>query len=86
MTSEFTKGDPTAKGRAAGAKARTARANGRAADLAPIIADLQAAGTTSLRAIAAALNERGIHMARGRGLWTASQVRRVVERLRGTVG
>jgi hypothetical protein len=86
MTSECIKGDVTAKARAAGAQARTARANGRAADLAPIIADLQASGTTSLHAIATALNERGIRTAWGRGLWTASQVRRVVGRLRGTVG
>jgi hypothetical protein len=86
MTSEFIKGDLTAKARAAGAKARTARANGRAADLAPIIANLLAGGTTSLHAIATALNERGIRTAWGRGLWTASQVRRVLGRLRGTVG
>jgi hypothetical protein len=42
--------------------------------------------STSLHAIATALNERGIRTAWGRGLWTASQVRRVVGRLRGTVG
>jgi hypothetical protein len=47
---------PTARRRAA--EARTARANKRAADLAPTIAELQAAGITTLRAIAAALNER----------------------------
>jgi hypothetical protein len=41
-------------------KARTARANQNAADLAPIIAELQASGITSLNDIAAALNERGV--------------------------
>jgi hypothetical protein len=76
----------TAKARDAGARARTARANGRAADLAPLVAELRAAGVTSLRAIAAALNERGIATARGHALWTASQVRRVLMRLNSTVG
>ena len=36
-----------------------ARADTKAADLAPIIKELQAAGKTSLRAIAAGLNEAG---------------------------
>jgi Recombinase len=60
---------------------RTARADARAVDLAPIIAELQAAGARSLRAIAAALNERGIPTATGRGEWSGKQVRRVLERL-----
>jgi hypothetical protein len=38
---------------------RQARADARAADLAPLIAALQAAGVTKLQGIAAALNERG---------------------------
>jgi hypothetical protein len=37
---------------------RAARANSRAADLAPVVKALQAAGITSLNGIAAALNER----------------------------
>jgi hypothetical protein len=37
-----------------------ARADAKAADLAPIIKELQAAGRTSLRAIAAGLNDAGI--------------------------
>jgi hypothetical protein len=39
-------------------KERTARAVARAADLAPIIAELRARGVTTLNGIAAALNER----------------------------
>ena len=56
---------------------RTARADARAADLAPIITDAPAAGVTSLRAIAAVLNERGIPTATGVGKWRAAQVWRV---------
>jgi hypothetical protein len=49
------------KARKAGQEANKRKAAERAADyLAPVIAELQAAGATSLRAIAAALNERGI--------------------------
>jgi hypothetical protein len=54
-----------------------ARADARAADLAAIVAELQAAGVTSLRAIAAVLNERGIPTATGVGKWRAAQVWRV---------
>jgi hypothetical protein len=60
---------------------RTARADARAADLAPTIADVQAGGARSLRAIAAALNRRGIPTATGRGEWCGLQVRRVLARL-----
>src|SRR5262252_8162822 len=48
------------------------RADHRAADLMPMIAELQAAGATSLRSIAAGFNERGIPTARG-GKWSAVQ-------------
>jgi hypothetical protein len=41
-------------------KARTARAAAKAADLAPVIAELQAAGITTLRGIADELNRRGV--------------------------
>jgi DNA invertase Pin-like site-specific DNA recombinase len=54
--------------RKAASEAITKRAKARAADLAPTINELQAAGATSLRAIAAGLNERGIATARGAGL------------------
>jgi DNA invertase Pin-like site-specific DNA recombinase len=65
--------------RRAAAEAVAKRVDARAADLAPTIAELQTAGATSLRAIAAGLNQRGIPTARG-GQWTAVQVRRVLNR------
>ena len=67
--------------RAAAMRAVQERADGRAADLAPTIKALQEAGATSLRAIAAALNEQNIPTARGKGEWSAVQVARVLERL-----
>jgi hypothetical protein len=54
---------------------RTAQAGARAADLAAI------AGVTSLRAIARALNERGVPTATGVGEWRAVQVWRLLARL-----
>src|SRR6516165_8004807 len=62
------------------AKALRERTAARATDLAPIIKELQAGGATSLRAIAAGLNERGIPTARG-GEWSSPQVMRLLERL-----
>jgi DNA invertase Pin-like site-specific DNA recombinase len=57
------------------------RANSRAADIAPIIAGLQAGGAESLRAIADGLNEAGIPTARGQGKWSAVQVQRTLTRI-----
>jgi hypothetical protein len=57
------------------------RAADRATDIAPTIAALQARGAKSLRAIANGLNAGGIPTARGRGQWTAVQVKRVLDRL-----
>jgi DNA invertase Pin-like site-specific DNA recombinase len=71
----------TQKARKAGWEARQARANERAADLAPIVKDLQASGATSLRAIAAGLNERGIQTPRGTGQWQAGSVALLLARL-----
>ncbi len=56
------------------------RAANKAADYAPVIRALQAAGVTSLRGIAAALNDRGIPTANGSGTWQAVQVSRVLSR------
>jgi hypothetical protein len=53
-----------------GATTMKAKAINRVADLAPILAEIQATGATSLREIAASLNERGIPTARG-GHWSA---------------
>ena len=64
-----------------GCKTRTDRADARATDLAPTIAELQAAGVMSLHGIAAALNARGIPTVNGKGAWQAIQVRRVLGRL-----
>jgi DNA invertase Pin-like site-specific DNA recombinase len=72
---------PTAKHRALSAVARQRKADDRVADLAPIVKELQAAGKTSLRAIAEGLNAQRIPTARGEGEWTATQVMRVLERL-----
>jgi hypothetical protein len=64
-----------------GLVARQTRANKHAADLAPIIAELRAAGITSLTGIAEALNERGIPTARDSGRWYHPQVGRMLARL-----
>jgi hypothetical protein len=58
-------------------KARIARANRTAADLAPVIAELRAAGMTSLNGIAAALDERGIPTPAGSRHWHAMQAAHV---------
>jgi hypothetical protein len=52
----------------------------KAADLAPIIKELQAGGNTTLSAISAALNDAGIPTARG-GNWSSPQVMRMLEGL-----
>ena len=70
----------TARARKAGQEANARKAAERAADLAPVISELQAVGKTSLRAIAEGLNERGIPTARGTGSWSAAQVMRVIAR------
>jgi hypothetical protein len=62
-------------------KIRRTRAAKRAADLAPIVAELRAAGVTSLRSVAAALNERGIPTLSGRGEWHADTVRQLLARM-----
>lgn len=59
---------------------RTDAADRRALDLAPTIKALQAEGVCSLRAIASALNARGITARRG-GVWSPSQVRDVLARI-----
>jgi hypothetical protein len=62
-------------------EANEARADERAAKLAPIIKALQAEGIASLNGIAEALNERRVPTSRGRGHWYVTQVRRVLARL-----
>jgi DNA invertase Pin-like site-specific DNA recombinase len=72
---------PNARSHKASAEALRLRTAARAADLAPMVKELQAAGKASLRAIAEGLNAQGIPTARGEGEWTATQVMRVLERL-----
>jgi hypothetical protein len=60
---------------------RAARANAHAADLAPILKELQATGITSLNGIAAAFNAREVPTPAGSGHWHAMQVARVLKRL-----
>jgi DNA invertase Pin-like site-specific DNA recombinase len=67
--------------RKAAAQAVGATARIRAVELEPTIAELQAAGITSLKGLAAALTARNIPTARGSTTWTAVQVKRVLERL-----
>ena len=66
------------RGNAVSVAVRGGNANKRAADLAPMIRDLQAGGA-SLRGVAADLNAKGIPTARG-GSWSAVQVQRVLAR------
>ncbi|MER9403678.1 recombinase family protein [Mesorhizobium caraganae] len=58
---------------------RMAQADDFAANILPIIRDIQASGVKSLRQIAVALNVRGIASARG-GTWTAVQVTDIINR------
>jgi hypothetical protein len=62
-------------------EARRQRTGQAVALLAPVIAELRATGVTSLRGIAAALNERGIPTVAGSGRWHHVQVRRLLARL-----
>jgi DNA invertase Pin-like site-specific DNA recombinase len=63
----------------AGAEGNRRGAERFARDITPIIEDIRQAGITSLRAIAAELNARGILTARG-GRWDATRVRRLLAR------
>ena len=71
----------TTNPRDAGWMVRVARANARATELAPIIAEIRAAGTVSLNGIARALTARGVPTPRGHGVWSSVQVARVLARI-----
>ena len=62
-------------------RAIEANADRHAANVLPIIRDIQRAGATSLRAIADALNARGVSTARG-GRWQAMTVSNILARAR----
>jgi hypothetical protein len=66
----------------AGRKVAIARADARAAELAPIVADMRRSGITSWYGIANELNKRGVPTATGKGIWEPAQVRRLMERLK----
>ncbi len=57
-----------------------ANADAHARDLAPVVADIRAGGATSLRAIAAEMNDRGMLTRRG-GRWHVSTVLNLLDRL-----
>jgi hypothetical protein len=64
----------------AGTEAGVVRAKQMAADLAPVITELRAAGITSKKGIAKALNERAVRTPPGIGEWRAIQIARVLAR------
>jgi hypothetical protein len=72
---------PSAKARKLAAEALRERAASRAPDIAPIIAELQAGGAESLRAIADGLNQASIPTAHGQDKWSAMQVQRTLARI-----
>jgi DNA invertase Pin-like site-specific DNA recombinase len=76
----FRGGVATAEARSRSVASRKAAADRRASDLGPTIRALQASGATSLRAIAAGLDQRSIQAPRG-GAWSAAQVRAAILRL-----
>jgi DNA invertase Pin-like site-specific DNA recombinase len=69
-----------AKGNTAGLEAIRQKADSHAADLKPIIDSLAAENITSLGAIAAALNERGMRTPRG-GQWHKTSVSNLLARI-----
>ena len=70
--------DPS-QGRAVAARVNRDKAGQFAANVLPIIGEIQASGATSLRAIAKALNARGVPTARG-GHWGPQAVANVLAR------
>ena len=66
-------------GNAAGIAGARAKADQHARQVMPVVAELRAAGITGLKAIARALNERGVLAPRG-GRWQATSVRHLLAR------
>src|ERR1700736_4710233 len=82
-------GQPVTISRAAqktGATANHMRAVDRAADLAPTLAQIQADGAITLKAIASALDAAGIATPRGQGNWSPTQVKRALVALKDAQG
>ena len=61
----------------AAAAAKSAKAAERAADLRPVVAEIRAAGVTTLAGIAKALAARGVPTLSGRGAWSPATVLRL---------
>lgn len=59
----------------------TLKADQRAAQVAPLLRQLEAEGCTSARAMAHALNMRGVPAPSGRPMWYPEQVRRMIRRV-----
>lgn len=74
---------PTTESRKRATAAVKAQADARASDLVPVLLALRANGLRSLWEIAFGLNAQGIPAPRG-GLWSATQVKRLFERLWGS--
>lgn len=72
------------KGNKAAVKAIKAKAADHAADLAPIVKALNAEGITSLGALAAALNDRGMQTPRG-GQWHKTSVKNLLARIEAPI-
>lgn len=72
--------DIAAEGRKLGVAARSKQADVWAADVLPVIEDIQQSGATTLQQIADGLNERDI-LTRRNGKWTPIQVSRVLKRV-----
>jgi len=66
-----------AKGTRVSASVRQKSASKRRSDLLPVIQDLRASGSASLRQIAKGLNDAGLTTSRG-GSWSAVQVKRIL--------
>jgi DNA invertase Pin-like site-specific DNA recombinase len=62
------------------AAAKSANAAARAADLRPIIAEIRAAGVSTLTGVVAALVARGVPTPSGRGAWSPASVMRLQRR------
>jgi DNA invertase Pin-like site-specific DNA recombinase len=75
-------GPKLAEAQAKGQAAQKADADSRAANVLPVIREIQAAGVTSLNAIAQTLNARGVQTPRG-GHWFASSVKNLLSRADG---
>ncbi len=75
----------TAKAREVSRRVRQARADARAVDVAPAIAELRSAGVRSLAGLARGLSGRGILTPRGAAAWSSVQVSRVLARLARSV-